>query len=385
MANVENLFNSAVDLEKRGSYNDARNVYEQILLIDPNHVETLYEYATLLNSVYAYEPNITERVFQCTKLCVDLNPNHSRGLGLLAVLLENRGDIDAARHMYECANSINPKSITRLLNYARFLEDCLEYDCAKQIYHEAMILEPENVDVLFNYGDLLQTLELPDRAEEIYERVLRIDPNHDNAKNNLGMIMFWKAKTQRNLLLVENALNMLQSIRNPHPNTSINVNLLRDLRAELNLSSVSLEQSECQQCRKPTKFTCSICKSAKYCGQNCQRAHWKTHKKICKPPGVEIPPIRPHFGYWGCGDCGGECDCFQETRHSLTHSLTHAGRHTQSCHHYMNTLRRKGPDCPGLGACIWLVCCESKIRASNCTAKGNERLLRQFKYVPLRK
>lgn len=42
---------------------------------------------------------------------------------------------------------------------------------------------------------------------------------------------------------------------------------------------------DCAICGKKATHTCSLCHAVKYCSQNCQRAHWKVHKKSCKSQG----------------------------------------------------------------------------------------------------
>ena len=43
------------------------------------------------------------------------------------------------------------------------------------------------------------------------------------------------------------------------------------------------EMQGCYQCgRDGASMQCSRCKSARYCGAECQRAHWKAHKPDCK-------------------------------------------------------------------------------------------------------
>lgn len=44
------------------------------------------------------------------------------------------------------------------------------------------------------------------------------------------------------------------------------------------------QQMMCPSCGKPGKFLCSRCKSVRYCSKECQKAHWKEHKKVCKAP-----------------------------------------------------------------------------------------------------
>ena len=73
-------------------------------------------------------------------------------------------------------------------------------------------------------------------------------------------------------------------------------------------------------------------------------------QNLVKLPGEE------HFGFWGCSDCGTQCNCGE------------VGFHSGECHHLMNTLRRKGPLCNGRGKCFWVKCCQSEDIDGPCKA-----------------
>ena len=47
----------------------------------------------------------------------------------------------------------------------------------------------------------------------------------------------------------------------------------------------------CAHCERhePTMSSCSRCGLVKYCGRDCQRAHWKEHKPLCIPKADRIP------------------------------------------------------------------------------------------------
>ncbi len=55
--------------------------------------------------------------------------------------------------------------------------------------------------------------------------------------------------------------------------------------------------NECATCKKPSKKTCSRCKSVAYCGRECQKKAWKAHKRVCKPveetSSLSLPPPPP--------------------------------------------------------------------------------------------
>lgn len=37
----------------------------------------------------------------------------------------------------------------------------------------------------------------------------------------------------------------------------------------------------CNNCSKECHKTCTLCQNARYCGKECQTAHWPTHKLTC--------------------------------------------------------------------------------------------------------
>jgi len=55
-------------------------------------------------------------------------------------------------------------------------------------------------------------------------------------------------------------------------------------RRERHATKRAVLGARCRCCDKPGQLRlCSGCHSAGYCGEACQKAHWKAHKKECKP------------------------------------------------------------------------------------------------------
>lgn len=48
------------------------------------------------------------------------------------------------------------------------------------------------------------------------------------------------------------------------------------------LEDTSTTSRMCIQCQSPATEACGGCSSVSYCGRECQKAHWKTHKAHCK-------------------------------------------------------------------------------------------------------
>ena len=57
-------------------------------------------------------------------------------------------------------------------------------------------------------------------------------------------------------------------------------------------SALEPNMGTCKNCRKIGKMQrCSVCKVAPYCSPACQRADWKAHKPLCKPPSAAPAPV----------------------------------------------------------------------------------------------
>ena len=62
--------------------------------------------------------------------------------------------------------------------------------------------------------------------------------------------------------------------------------LLQALAVEALTQTESPDWKKCKHCKieKLKMQKCSVCKSARYCSVECQRADWPSHKKCCKKP-----------------------------------------------------------------------------------------------------
>ena len=59
-------------------------------------------------------------------------------------------------------------------------------------------------------------------------------------------------------------------------------------------TTMTMATMQCGFCGVPAETKCSRCKSIRYCGRECQKKHWKTHKKTCTKLDLEedIPDVQ---------------------------------------------------------------------------------------------
>ena len=49
------------------------------------------------------------------------------------------------------------------------------------------------------------------------------------------------------------------------------------------MSDIQIVTNMCGSCQTPAITKCSRCKKVFYCNRECQKQHWKVHKKQCVP------------------------------------------------------------------------------------------------------
>jgi hypothetical protein len=322
--------------------------------------------------------------------------------GIQALEFESKGKFQDAKTAYLKALSIDRTSLVRLRNYALLLEQMQEYDEARLIYEEAIALKPNDCQLLADLGDLYETLHNQDKAVELYEKVLEIDPTHALANCNYSGILYFRAKESKNVKLVQKGIELLESIQKPDGRAKNNLQMLKRLLKLLKDGSKFCQYLDSSRI-PPVSATIRVLLEegviirtvnlqtaiynnlrGKIIGRLNENGRYPvtlllsdSHQEknfLFKPENlVPIEEVEEHFGFWGCSECGAQCTCYQ--------TASEIG-HAHDCNHYMNTLRRKGPDCPGFTNCVWMECCFRKEYHSICQALHRyvRRLPMQYRY-----
>ncbi len=91
--------------------------------------------------------------------------------------------------------------------------------------------------------------------------------------------------------------------------------------------------SFCAICAKPTTSNCSRCRIVYYCGRECQKIGWRSHKTICNNFGVVEQKScnecsRP--AEFSCNDCSNGFYCSEncQVRHWEVHQIFHSDKNT---------------------------------------------------------
>jgi len=153
--NINEIFSLAVRKQNNKNYQVAKNLYEQILKINPNLVE-------------AYN-----------------------NLGLIFSL---EGQNKKAKECYEKAIEIKPNFISAQQNLGLIFQKIGNYEEAKKCYQKVIEVNSDLANVQYNLGLVFQKLGNYEEAKKCYQKVIKINPKIAEAHNNLGIVFSYMGK-----------------------------------------------------------------------------------------------------------------------------------------------------------------------------------------------
>ena len=212
------LLSEALRLHRTGATQAARNLYEQILALDPHHADALH----LLGCLHGAEGRHDEAI-SLLRRAVEREPGAAPYRYNLANLLAERGAADEAEAHYRAALALKPdyafawnnlglvlarshrhaeaiacfREAIRLLP-GRYADACHHLGLslrelgdlpgAIRAYHEALRIAPGSASILFNLGNALRAQQQPEAAAMAYEQALQRDPRNTKVLTNLAAV-----------------------------------------------------------------------------------------------------------------------------------------------------------------------------------------------------
>jgi predicted O-linked N-acetylglucosamine transferase (SPINDLY family) len=120
---------------------------------------------------------------------LSLNPKYFDALHLLAVLEGQSGDHVKAFALFDEAIKINGKSAALFNNRGTLLKEFKRHEEALASCDEAIRLKPEYAEAFYNRGNALNDLKRYDEALASYEQAIRLKPEYAEAFNNRGNLL----------------------------------------------------------------------------------------------------------------------------------------------------------------------------------------------------
>ena len=171
---------------------EAGHVYRRALELDPRHADNLYEFAKLLQAMG--EHTEARRLYA---RAVGAAPQRVQVLHSYALFLDrDLGVPDLARPVYERALAVAPTDPQSVRLLAVHLQDNGDLDRAYEFYEQAVADGGAPADLLYGFGVLLWRNGDRRRAEEMYRRALALEPDNPYATVNLVELLCIENNTE---------------------------------------------------------------------------------------------------------------------------------------------------------------------------------------------
>lgn len=188
---VETAFERAGLLHEQGKFDQAEQLYQAILQIDPDHVGSLYNLGILYFQWGRYDDTVA-----LTNKVVRLRPDFAAAHNAMGVALKHLGRLQEA-------------------------EVCCR---------EALRIAPGSAEAHNTLGDVLMTLRRWNEAEECFRKALRLAPQYSEAHNNLGNVLLSLGRPKEAEICCREALRLKPGNMVPLHNLSTILISLRRLR-----------------------------------------------------------------------------------------------------------------------------------------------------------
>jgi predicted TPR repeat methyltransferase len=235
--NIEQSLRDALSLHAAGRARDAAALYRQILVVKPEHSDSLRllgviamqdgridEAETLIRRSIASDPRRAEgyhnlgdalrrqkkldEAITCYKKAIELQPNWAEAHGALGDTLREQGKLDQAAEEFKKVIDLKPEFAAGHLAMAKVLAVQGERAKAMQFVETALRLRPNYPDAHDCKGNVLWDEGRMDDAIAAYSEALRIDPSFVPANWHMGKILVRRQRIDEALVYVQRAVQL---------------------------------------------------------------------------------------------------------------------------------------------------------------------------------
>ncbi|OHC69807.1 MAG: hypothetical protein A3H93_12600 [Rhodocyclales bacterium RIFCSPLOWO2_02_FULL_63_24] len=180
-AAVRKLFERALEHHKAGRLAESKQLYDEILALDPKHADSLH-----LSGMVAYAGGDLATAASLIEKAIKLEPGGDIYLGNLGNVLSAQGRSDEAVACYKRAIAINPRNPTPYSNLGNAYSSMGKLEDAVLQYEKALSIRPEFYEALFNLGLTLRSLGRFEEAIAVQRKATAAYPDFAEAHYTLG-------------------------------------------------------------------------------------------------------------------------------------------------------------------------------------------------------
>ena len=203
--NIEELFNLALQNQKKNNLVKAKKIYNKILNLHPKFIEAYNNLGLIYKSEGEYE-----KAIQCFKKIIKINPNLINAHNNLGIIFQKIGENKKAKDCYEKIIQADPNFIMAQYNFGLVLRHLGEYEKAINCFKKVIEINPSIVNAHNNLGVTYADLGRYEEAINCYIIALKHDNKHKKAKENLiSALTYYQSNNDNPIIVTNNLLKKL--------------------------------------------------------------------------------------------------------------------------------------------------------------------------------
>ena len=170
---IENKFKLAIEEQKKNNLNIAEKIYEEILEIEPNHLESICYLATIFAQT---KRTSLAKIFFLK--AIEINPNNPRINNNLGNVYLQLGESQNALRYYEKAIKSKPNYADAHINLGIAFKSLKKNEQALSCFEKAIKIQPEYIRSYNILGRTLKELGEYSKALNCFEEAIKINPEN---------------------------------------------------------------------------------------------------------------------------------------------------------------------------------------------------------------
>jgi predicted TPR repeat methyltransferase len=184
MATISEALAIALQHYRAGRLQAAERIYRQILAVEPNHAETLFNLGDALN-----EQGKLDEAIACYRRALQRTPDFAAAHNNLGVAFSAQGNVDQAATCWRRALELSPDFAEAHNNLGKAFMEQGNLDDAAACYRRALELKPDFAQACNNLGAALNGRGKLEEAIACFRRAVALKPDFAEAYNNLALAL----------------------------------------------------------------------------------------------------------------------------------------------------------------------------------------------------
>ena len=181
---VEETFNLAIKNHQENKTDIARELYNQVLKINPEFSAAHYNLGVLFK-----ELGENQRAKDCYEKAIEINPNFVDAHYNLGLIFKRLNNYQKSKFYFETVIGIDPNYINAHKNLGVIFRNLGDFQKAINSYKNVIKIDRNQVDAYNNLGIIHADLGELKKAKNIFKKGIEIDPNNINLINNLSILL----------------------------------------------------------------------------------------------------------------------------------------------------------------------------------------------------